>query len=64
MGNSPSSGASALDKASDPEFEKKGFGVVNNDSSYRHLAMELIFLCRFFVQAHEQSLNASNVLRE
>ena len=31
---------------------------------YRHLAMELIYLCRFFVQSHEQSLNYSVRLRK
>ncbi|KAF8477767.1 hypothetical protein DFH94DRAFT_92510 [Russula ochroleuca] len=37
---------------------------LNNDSkAYRNLAMELIFLCRFFVQAHKQSLNSSIRLR-
>ena len=47
-------------------FEKLSFITsLNNDSrAYRNLAMELIFLCRFFVQAHEQSLNSSIRLRK
>lgn len=40
-------------------------GSLQDDSrAYRNLAMELIFLCRFFVQAHEQSSNSSIRLRK
>ena len=38
---------------------------LNNDSTaYRNLAMELIFLCRFFIQIHEGSSNSSIRLRK
>ena len=48
-----------------PELRKMLFVTpLNNDSwAYRNLAMELIFLCRFFVQAHERNLNSSIQLR-
>ena len=37
---------------------------LNDDSTaYRNLAMELIFLCRFFIQIHEGSSNSSIQLR-
>jgi hypothetical protein len=40
------------------ESEKRTFvRSLNHDKMYGGLAMELIVLCRFFVQAHEQSLN-------
>jgi hypothetical protein len=48
------------------DIEKLPFVTpLNTDSkAYRILAMELIFLCRFFVQAHEESLNSSVGLRK
>ena len=37
---------------------------LNSCIAYRNLAMELIFLCRFFVQTHEQNSNSSIRLRK
>ena len=57
------------DSDSDPESAEGILRLLNDYSraykhKYRHLAMELIFLCRFLVQAHEQGLNSSTMLRE
>jgi hypothetical protein len=38
--------------------------AINDSRAYGNLAMELIFLCRFFVQAHEQSSNSFIRLRK
>jgi hypothetical protein len=48
-----------------PESNKWTFFTpLNSDSTaYRNLAMELIFLCRFLVQAHKQTLNYSIQLK-
>jgi hypothetical protein len=48
-----------------PEFEIWSFASLNRGSrAYGNLAMELIFLCRFFIHAHKQSLNSSILLRK
>ena len=69
MGNNASSANdnSDLDQDLDWDLEvdKRLFSRSLNDDSkaYRNPAMELIFLCRFLVQAHEQSSYSSTMLR-
>ena len=64
----PESGSINTRESDKRDFESDQWqlvGSLQDDSrAYRNLAMELIFLCRFFVQAHEQSLNSSIRLRK
>ena len=65
MGSSNRPGPVHLARGPTLEFAKRPSITLKNEyRAYQNLAMELIFLCRYFVQAHEQSLNASARLRK
>ena len=65
MGNNASSANDNSDLDWDLEVDKRLFFRSLNDDSkaYRNSAMELIFLCRFLVQAHKQSSYSSTMLK-
>ena len=42
---------------------RKWSSAINDSEAYGNLAMELIFLCRFCVQAHDEGLDSSIQLR-
>ena len=48
------------------DIEKREFyaSLKKTSKTYQGLALEIIFLCRFFVQAHEQNTNYSVQLKK